>query len=114
MINELLQRFAPKAETKAPESSPPETCARCGGTHYWQPKHSQAWHCWSCESPPVLSLVGKESGVEKNTVKEITHRHYTVNANFPCSECRGKIQVETTWSDGELQCKCWTCGAAKV
>jgi hypothetical protein len=116
-------------------------CPHCSDRHYWQPYHSQAWYCANCKPPPMASVVARErrNGVtiERSSATSTGQSHRSsreaerppesdrisqvdvqiVNAGYPiCHECFGQVYVETAWSDGTVDCKCWSCreGATKT
>lgn len=106
-------------------------CSVCRSSHQWRPKNSERWHCAVCNPSPSPSLIGEQrgqphgnphaaapeaeaaQGEPANTSRVVTDRyHYTVHER--CLGCRGAMVVETTWSDGSAEFRCWTCKAERV
>lgn len=128
MIEQLLQSFN-EASVEAPLAQPqsvskPAVCSSCGGSHQWQPKRSEAWHCVVCQPPVVPGLVAFERGqpvVAKateqlasqqpsETFRHVTSRYYYTRSQR-CSQCHCRLVTETSWSDWSSELKCWTCGS---
>ena len=117
-LEELLADFSLVATPKPVETTPivqPEDgkCKNCMGTHFWRPRRGSQLFCMACNPPAIPGLIGQEFGgsvqIDVQVVREvIDRRYYTLDEK--CPSCRGRLITETTWSTGECELKCWTCG----
>lgn len=109
MLEQLEKKFA---TVVVPVSEPepvhhPDRCAACGSSRMWKQRGRDAWRCEDCHPPPSASFVDERCSDEPRVVDTIA-----VSIGGPwCSECGSWKGIETEWSDGTRETRCWTCSS---
>lgn len=136
LLNSFVSKFIqPPPIISQTENEKPKTenqndvCDGCGNRNHWQPMNSDRWLCCYCSKPPTVSIVARtrrdgvirdqpdaeaievaERILEANGERVAMVSQEWINACEPiCHECLGQVYVETVWSDGRVECKCWSC-----
>ena len=82
----------------------PGECVACGSRDTWQ-NLAGDWRCEACSPPPSESLVADRRSDRPTVVSVLI-----LTACRPwCEACGCYRGVETAWSDGRCETRCWTC-----
>ena len=106
MIEELRKRFASE---KKPAIKENRKCERCKNESWWQPIGRDDWLCETCEPPSRESFVRDRRGPN---VVYIVEETLLASSAPRCDACGGQWTLETAWSDGRAEERCWTCQAS--
>jgi hypothetical protein len=86
-----------------------QICERCKNESWWQPIGRDDWLCETCEPPSRESFVRDRRGPSVVYIVEET----LLASSVPrCDACGGQWTLETAWSDGRVDERCWTCQAS--
>lgn len=100
---------APATEPAEPEAasapSPGDECPLCGAGRWWRQRGGDLWRCDECEPPAVSSLVAERVNDDPVVVETVA-----VSIGRPwCDRCGSWKGAETSWSDGRVELRCWSC-----